>query len=109
MNHKISNTNEFSSSKRIFRGVVWGLGWSLIILALVFLLLPIFNFTLIILAGCTILICIGVGVFLNLNAVHKPCPNCGTPFTAMPSGSRCPNCGHRVKAQNQQIISIIEQ
>jgi rRNA maturation endonuclease Nob1 len=78
---------------QIVAGLFWGLLWTAMIVLVIFLVFPILNLTLI--TGIA-LICVPVGIFLNLRVVEQPCPKCGTIFKVMPTGSKCPSCGHFV-------------
>ncbi|MUG98110.1 hypothetical protein F7734_39705 [Scytonema sp. UIC 10036] len=82
-----------NSLNRIVAGVLWGLLWTAILVLAIFLVFPILNLALV---GGIAFLCVLVGIFLNLRVVEQPCPKCGTIFKVMPTGSKCPSCGHFV-------------
>lgn len=85
--------------QKILLGFGWGFLWAAIISVALFVLLPIISPLMFLAIGFITILCVGVGVFLNLGAIRQPCPSCETVFTVMPTGSRCPNCGYCTSAR----------
>ncbi|AGY57521.1 hypothetical protein [Gloeobacter kilaueensis] len=96
-------STDFPAARRIAAGVGWGILWGGGISAVIFPLVGA-NLTLGLILATIIVVSVAMGISLYWNAAREPCPNCSTVFTATPNGSRCPNCGERVRAVERQMI-----
>ena len=81
-------------SNRLVSGLSWGLLWTGIVVSGTFMVVPIFSVPLV--SGITV-VCVSLGIALNFKVVERACPKCGTVSKVMPTGGKCPGCGHSLK------------
>jgi hypothetical protein len=91
---------DLTTGQKILAGLKAGLLWSLVLSVLILAIVPIISPLMLLVLAIVTTLNISAGIWFNLRSARQPCPECGTVFTVLPTGSRCPHCGHRTKIQN---------
>ena len=80
--------------RKLSRGFVWGAMLSGVAAFAIIALFPMLNSVVLWAIAAAAVVCIGLGITLNLRAVTVSCSK-GHTFTALTDSSQCPDCGQK--------------